>query len=95
MTEKLLWKIYAGVLGTATTLVAQKAATALWKASTGDTPPDPNDPDTPLIQAVIWAVASGVGVGVTQLAMNRFMQRRWLANFEHRSPGKLRNKLDF
>lgn len=95
VTEKLLWKVYAGALGAVTTIVAQKLVTKLWEASTGDQPPDPNDPDVPLTHALIWATASGLGVGMTQLAMNRFIQGRWVANFEHRGPGKLINKLDF
>ena len=57
--EKILWKIYAGVLGAATTLLAQKVVTKAWEAATGDVPPDPNDPDTPLTQALIWACAAG------------------------------------
>ena len=34
--EKILWKIYAGVLGAATTLLAQKVVTKAWEAATGD-----------------------------------------------------------
>ena len=94
-SEKLMWKIYAGAIGAVTTIVAQKLVTKLWEVSTGDTPPDPNDPETPLSQALIWAAASGLGVGMTQLMMNRLVQNRWLKNFEHAAPGKLRNKLDF
>lgn len=94
MTEKVLWKIYAGVVGAVTTLVAQKVVTKVWEASTGDTPPDPNDPDVPLTKALIWATASGLGVGMTQLAMNRFVQRRWVSNFEHRAPSRLVSKFN-
>ena len=93
-SEKLMWKIYAGAIGAVTTIVAQKLVTKLWEVSTGDAPPDPNDPETPLRQALIWAAASGLGVGMTQLMMNRLVQNRWLKNFEHAAPGKLRNKLD-
>lgn len=93
-TEKLMWKVYAGAIGAVTTIVAQKLVTKIWEASTGDAPPDPNDPNTPLTQALIWAAASGLGVGMTQLMMNRLVQNRWLKNFEHAAPGKLRNKLD-
>ncbi|MCC2592821.1 DUF4235 domain-containing protein [Tessaracoccus sp. OS52] len=94
VSEKIFWKIYAGVLGATTTLVAQKLVTKIWEATTGDEPPDPNDPETPLSSALIWAISSGLGVGVSQLVMNRFIQRRWLRNMGHNAPGRLINKLD-
>lgn len=94
VSEKIFWKIYAGVLGAATTMAAQKLVTKVWEATTGDEPPDPNDPDTPLTQALIWALASGLGVGVAQLTMNRFVQKRWVRNMGHKAPGPLKNKLD-
>lgn len=94
VTEKILWQIYAGALGAVSTIAAQKLITRAWEAATGDEPPDPNDPDTPLIQAVIWAIASGVGVGLTQLTMNRYMQRHWQRSMGKPAPGKRRNKLD-
>lgn len=93
-TEKLMWKLYAGALGAVTTIVAQKLVTKVWEASTGDTPPDPNDPETPLTSAISWALASGISVGISQLLMNRFMHNRWARNFDHAGPGRLRNKLD-
>lgn len=95
MTEKVLWKVYAGVLGAASTLIAQKVVTKVWEMSTGDEPPDPNDPDTPLTKALIWATASGLGVGISQLVMNRFMQKRWLSNMGSKSPTRRFNNLDF
>lgn len=95
MSEKLMWKVYAGVIGAVTTIVAQKVVTKVWEASTGDVPPDPNDPETPVTQALIWAVASGLSVGITQLMMNRLVANRWRHNFEHQAPGRLHNKLDF
>ena len=67
MEQKLAWKIYIGVIGAVTTIAAQKLITAGWKAITGDEPPAPTDPDTPIGVAVSWAIASGVGIGVTQL----------------------------
>lgn len=92
--DKMLWKLYSGLLGAATTLVAQKVITKAWEVATGDVPPDPNDPDTPMTQALIWAVCSGLGVGIAQLTMNRYMQRRWVSNTGHKGPGQLRNKMD-
>ncbi|MGY4720811.1 DUF4235 domain-containing protein [Naumannella cuiyingiana] len=78
-SKAILWKIYAGLLGAATTFVAQKAVSGAWKAVTGDEPPSPSDPDAPLGQAVIWALSSAIGIGVTQLLINRFTARRWRA----------------
>lgn len=94
LTQKMIWKIYAGVLGAATTIVAQKLVTKAWEASTGETPPDPNDPDTPMAQALIWALASGFGVGVAQLTMNRYVSRHWAKATGIKAPGRLFNKLD-
>ncbi len=94
LTERVIWNIYSGVLGAAATFIAQKIITKAWEASTGEEPPDPNDPETPAFQAIIWAIASGVGVGVTQIMMNRFVQRRWASDFGHMGPGRLKNHLD-
>ncbi|RRD47402.1 DUF4235 domain-containing protein [Tessaracoccus sp. OH4464_COT-324] len=93
LTEKVIWNVYTGVLSTLATFIAQKVITKVWEAATGDEPPDPNDPETPAIQALIWAVSSGVGIGVTQIMMNRFVQKRWSDSMGS-APGKLKNHLD-
>ncbi|WP_028708353.1 DUF4235 domain-containing protein [Propionicicella superfundia] len=77
MTKTVLVKVYTGVISAAVTLVAQRALTVAWKAATGDdATPDPHDPDTPLRQALLWALASGIGLGAAQLLTARFTQRR-------------------
>lgn len=76
-TQKLLWKLYVGVIGAVTTIAAQRLLKAGWKLVTGDEPPSPTDPDTPVITAMTWALASGVGVGVTQLLTQRMAARHW------------------
>lgn len=76
-SEKIVWKIYAGVVGAVTTIVAQKLVTKAWEIATGDEPPSPTDPDTPVFTALTWALASGVGVGVTQLLVKRVLAKRW------------------
>lgn len=79
-SKGLLWKIYTTLIGTVTTIVAQKAITKGWEVVTGEEPPEPGDPDTPLVKALTWALAWGVGVGVVQLLTNRFAVRRFQAN---------------
>jgi len=76
-SEKLLYKVYAAVLGTAVTIATQKAITAAWKVATGEEPPEPGDPDVPAAEAFIWALSSGVGIGIAQLATTRYASRHW------------------
>jgi len=77
MSQKLLWNLYAGVIGAASAIAAQKLVRGAWKLATGDEPPDPNDPATPLSEAMIWALAGGIGIGVAQMMTNRFAAVRW------------------
>jgi hypothetical protein len=86
-SQKLIWKLYAGVLGAVTTFAAQKLVTLAWKTVTGDEPPSPTDPRTPLRQALSWALASAIGVGVTQIVTQRFAARRWSNEMGTEAPG--------
>jgi len=87
-SEKLLWKLYVGVIGVVTTVVAQRLVSTSWKVVTGDKPPSPTDPDVPTSSAVTWAMASGLGVGVTQLLVKRSAARRWAMRIgQHTPPG--------
>lgn len=85
ITEKVVWKIYIGVVGTVTTIAAQKLITFAWKQVTGDEPPSPTDPDTPLRVAATWALASGIGIGATQLLTARLAAKHF--NHGRRTPG--------
>lgn len=79
VSQNIAFRVYAGVLGAVTTIATQKLVKAAWKVATGDNPPDPNDPDVPATEAAIWALASGLGLGVSQVVLNRFMGRRFEA----------------
>ena len=57
-----------------------------WKLVTGDEPPSPTDPDTPVLTAMTWALASGVGVGVTQLLTQRIAARHWQKEIGNETP---------
>lgn len=76
-TNKVVGKIYAGVLGAVTTIVAQRLVTFAWKTVTGQEPPSPTNPNTSASAAVSWVVASAIGVGVAQLFAQRFAARHW------------------
>lgn len=92
-SQRLLWNIYAGAVATVATVVAQKAVTAVWELATGDQPPEPNDPEVPLRRALSWAVASGVGIGLTQLLLNRFAAKQWSHAMGAKAPAFNKTKL--
>ena len=86
LADKLLWKLYATVIGTVATFAAQKMIKIAWKTITGHEPPSPGDPDTPLREAVSWAVASAIGVGTTQIVTQRLAARRWSSQMGTEAP---------
>jgi len=47
VTNKMMWKVYSGVLGAVSALVAHRLVTSAWKIATGDEPPSPTDPNVP------------------------------------------------
>ena len=93
-SQKLFWNIYVGVIGAVTTIVAQRLVTTGWKVVTGDEPPSPTDPDTPFVKAASWALASGLGIGVTQLLTQRIAARHWSREIGAGTPkaGKIKIK---
>jgi hypothetical protein len=77
ISEKLVWGLVTAATSTIATAVAVKAVTAAWELATGEEPPEPNDPQVPLRRALTWALASGIGIGLTQLLANRFAAAQW------------------
>jgi hypothetical protein len=72
------------------TMAARKAMTAGWKLSTGKKPPsNPEHPDVSMGEAVAWAIASGVAVGVA-----RMLASRKAADYYRRSTGHLPANLE-
>ena len=92
-SDKLVWKVYIGVVGAVTTIAAQKLITFVWKQATGDEPPSPTDPDTPIGVAATWALASGIGLGATQLLTARLAARHF-AKSGRKVPGLGRVKIN-
>jgi hypothetical protein len=72
------------------TMAARKAMSAAWKLSTGKQPPsNPEHPDVSMGEAVMWAVASGVAVGLA-----RMLAGRKAADYYRRSTGHLPANLE-
>jgi hypothetical protein len=88
ISRKLLWNLYAGAVGAATAVLATKALQGLWRMATGDEPPEPTDPSTPGREAIAWAAASAVGIGVATVMANRFAAIQWEKAMGAPAPGK-------
>jgi hypothetical protein len=71
-------------------MVARKVMTATWKVSTGKKPPtNPEHPDVSMGEAIAWATASGVAVGLA-----RMLATRKAADYYRRSTGHLPGNLE-
>jgi uncharacterized protein DUF4235 len=74
----------------AATIAARKALSATWKVSTGKQPPsNPEHPDVSMGEAIAWATASGVAVGLA-----RMLATRKAADYYRRSTGHLPGNLE-
>lgn len=72
------------------TMLARKAMSLTWKLSTGKPPPtNPEHPDVSMGEAVMWAMASGVAVGLA-----RMLAGRKAADYYRRSTGHLPANLE-
>lgn len=77
LSRKMVWNLYAGGVAALTAVVVKKVLDTGWKTVTGEAPPDVNDPATPPGQALAFAVAVALGLGVSGVFMNRFAAKRW------------------
>ena len=75
----ILWGLYSAGVAALAAVITHKAVNKGWEFVTGEEPPEPNDPDVPTGQAIAWVVAVAVGVGLSQVLINRFAAKRWSA----------------
>jgi hypothetical protein len=69
-------------------LVTRQVMTSTWKAVAGREPPEnPADRRTSWPEALTWAVAVGVGVGVARLVATRASAAVWEAATHEPPPG--------
>lgn len=63
------------LVGFGATFVARKVIQLAWKRITGKEPPEPEDPQVGLGEALAWAVAMAVGVQVARMLAVRAATR--------------------
>jgi Protein of unknown function (DUF4235) len=63
------------LVGFGATFVARKVIQLAWKRITGKEPPEPEDPQVALGEALAWAVAMAVGVQVARMLAVRAATR--------------------
>jgi hypothetical protein len=73
--EKLTWRLYVAAVGGVTTIVTQRLLTLGWKAVTGEAPPEPGDSKASWAGALTWAVASGIGLGMSRLFARQLAEK--------------------
>ena len=76
MDKVIVDKVYTIIVSAVVSFAAGFALKKIWKLATGTEPPDPEDPEVPAHRAVIWFLASGVGVGLAQLFLHRAATKR-------------------
>ena len=80
LVKKYGWKAITIALGALVGLATQRLIEMPWKLVRGSTPPKVlADRNSPWLDAVSWAVASGVGVGVARLVAIRAAAGVWEA----------------
>ncbi len=85
-----MWSLMGLASTVVATIAARKALTATWKVATGKQPPvNAAHPDVSVPEAVAWAAASGVAVGLA-----RMLASRKAADYYRRSTGHLPANLE-
>ena len=86
--KDVMWKAVSYGIGMLATIVTQRLLSSAW-SRVGDNPPPENPADrrARMLPALTWAVATGVGVGVTRLLALRSAARVWEAATNEPPPG--------
>ena len=84
ISQKVVWNGYSALVGAVAAIATKKAVDAAWTFVTGEEPPEPNDPDTPTSHAALWVMSMALGVGLSQVLVNRFAARRFEKFTGHR-----------
>ena len=76
--EKTAWKIAATGAGLVAGVITRKIIVASWKAAKGTNPPtNPAARETQWSEALIWTIATSIGVGIARLVATRGAAGAW------------------
>ncbi len=90
MAGSKMWSVMGLAATVGATVAARKALTTTWRVATGKKPPvNPAHPDVSVGEAVAWASASGLAVGLA-----RMMASRSAAEYYRKSTGHLPANLE-
>jgi hypothetical protein len=84
--KALSWKVLSLACGVLAGLMTQRLLTPAWRGLRSATPPVPADRRSSWVDAVVWAVATGVGVGVARLLAIRTAAVVWEATTHEPPP---------
>jgi Protein of unknown function (DUF4235) len=86
--KALLWKVVTLACATVAGLVTERALVVAFERSLSRAAPrDPADRRTPWPEALSWAAATGVGVGVARAIARRSAAAVWEAATDEAPPG--------
>jgi hypothetical protein len=78
--KKFGWKAVSVGVGALAALATQRGLEVVWRSVRGSTPPKvPGDRSSSMVDALSWAVATGVGAGVARLLAVRTAAAVWEA----------------
>jgi len=81
-----VFKIVGSLAAVGAGIVAKKVSEGGWKAVMASDPPaNPEDPDTELLEAVLWAAASGAVIALARMVATR-QWTKYYANSTGRRP---------
>lgn len=86
--EKVLWKLVGILAGLFAARTSRSVLDRVWARTKGGEPPrNPAAPGTTWSEAVTWAIASGVALGLARMLATRGAASAWQKGTGHLPPG--------
>lgn len=87
LSQKIVWNLYSAGVTAIAGIVTKQLVDRSWMFVTGDDdPPEPSDPETPTAVAVARVVVIALGMGLSQVLINRFAAKRFASLTGESSP---------